>query len=94
MPGSVSVACSSDMMPEHQDQVHHQADVREPAEQAIERRHEADDEHEPDRQRDRAGADRVGAQFGADAALLHHRQRRRQRAGAQQHGQVVGAWRR
>ena len=36
-----------------------------------------------------AGRDRVGAQPGADGALLEHRQRRRQGAGAQQQRQVL-----
>ena len=44
----------------------------------------------PDRQRDRAGADRVGAELRPDGAFLHHGQRRRQRAGAQQYRQIVG----
>ena len=36
----------------------------------------------------------VGAELGADRALLDDVERRRQRAGAQQDGEVVGASRR
>ncbi len=75
---------------EHQHQVHHQANIREPAEKAIEDRHEDDHQHEADRERDRPRPDRIGPQFRADAALLHHRQRRRQRASPQQHREVIG----
>ena len=39
---------------------------------------------------DAAGMDRVGAEVGADGALLDDGERRRQRAGAQQQGQLVG----
>ena len=39
---------------------------------------------------DRAGRDRVGAEVGADRALLQHLERRRQGAGAQQQRQVAG----
>ena len=52
---------------QHQDQVDHQGEVREPAEQAVEKPHERDDEQEADDQRNGAGPDAVGAEFGADA---------------------------
>ena len=73
---------------QHDDQVHHQRDVREPAEQPVERRHEHQHQHEAGGEREGAGADRIGAELRPDALLLDDVERRGQGAGAQQQGEV------
>ena len=67
---------------QHHDQVHHQGDVRDPAEQAVEGAHEADDQQEAHAERDAAGADAVSAEFGTDCALLDDGEGGGQRTGA------------
>jgi hypothetical protein len=73
---------------EHDDEVHHQGGVREPAEQAVEHRHEGEHEDEAGGQREGAVADGVGAKFGAHTLFLDDVERGGQGAGAQQERQV------
>ena len=89
MPGKVRVAPSSDRRRQHQAQIEEQRDVGEEAEEPVEHDHEDDDEHDADDAGERAGMDRIGAEIGADRALLEDRERRRQRAGAQQQRQIA-----
>ena len=91
MPGSVSVALSIDKHAEDHGDVDRHGDIGEQAEQAVGDEHEDDHHGGADVGTDLALGDRVGAEAGADRALLDDGERRRQRAGAQQDGEVVGA---
>ncbi len=94
MPGSVSVALSSDRTPKIIADVDRDRDVGEQAEQAVGHEHEDDDERGADIGRALALLDRILAEPGADGALLDDGQRRRQRAGAQQDREIVRRLRR
>ncbi len=75
---------------DHQDDVEHQREVGEPAEQAVGEAHVEEDEDGAGRQREAAGADRIRAQFRPDGAFLDDGERRGQGAGAQQHRELIG----
>ena len=90
MPGSVRVAPQDRHRGHDHDDVDDQADVGEHPEQPVASDHEDDDQDHADDGGAFTGLDRVGAQPGADGALLEHGERCRQGAGAQQQGQVLG----
>ena len=89
MPGSVSVALSSDRMPKIIATLMPTAMLGEHAEQAVGHDHEHDHKRGAEVRRVAALLDRILAEARADDALLDDGQRRRQRAGAQQDGEVV-----
>ena len=70
MPGSVSVAPSSDSAAMIMRDVNGERDVGEEAEEAVGHEHEADDQHGGDHARDLAGADEVRTEARPDRALL------------------------
>ena len=89
MPGSVSVALSSDSTPKIIADVDADRDAGEDAEQAVGHDHEHDHERRAVIGGVLALLDRILAEARADDALLDDRQRRRQCAGAQQDGEIV-----
>ena len=93
MPGSVSVALSSDRMPKIIATLMATAMLANSAEQPVGQQHEHDDHDRADIGCELALLDRILPEAGTDGALLDDGERRRQRAGAQQDREVVGALR-
>ena len=90
MPGSVSAEPMQRHQGDRQQAVHDQADAGEDAERAVGEHGQDDGGDAADDAGELAGLDGVGAERGADGALLDDGELGRQRAGAQLDGELVG----